>query len=51
MDAIELLETQHEEVKQLFKKCEKARGESKRQLFEQIPLAAVPGETGEAAPI
>ena len=36
MNAIELLETQHQEVKQLFKKCEKASGESKRQLFEQI---------------
>ena len=36
MDAIELLETQHEEVKKMFEKCEKAKGESKRQLFEQI---------------
>lgn len=36
MNAIELLESQHEEVKKLFKKCEKASGESKRQLFEQI---------------
>lgn len=36
MNAIELLETQHEEVKKLFKKCEKASGEAKRQLFEQI---------------
>ena len=36
MNAIELLETQHKEVKQLFKKCEKAGGEGKRQLFEQI---------------
>lgn len=36
MNAIELLETQHEEVKALFKKCQKASGESKRQLFEKI---------------
>ena len=36
MNAIELLESQHEEVKKLFKRCEKAIGESKRQLFEQI---------------
>ena len=36
MDAIELLESQHEEVKELFEKCEKASGEAKRQLFEKI---------------
>ena len=36
MNAIELLETQHQEVKALFKKCEKASGEAKRQLFEKI---------------
>ena len=36
MNAIELLETQHKEVKALFKKCEKATGEAKRQLFEKI---------------
>ena len=36
MNAIELLETQHDEVKALFKKCEKASGEAKRQLFEKI---------------
>jgi hemerythrin superfamily protein len=36
VDAIELLESQHREMKSLFKKCEKASGESKRQLFERI---------------
>lgn len=36
MDAIELLETQHREVESLLKKCEKANGEAKRQLFEKI---------------
>ena len=36
MNAIELLETQHQEVKSLFEKIEKASGEAKRQLFEQI---------------
>jgi hemerythrin superfamily protein len=36
VNAIELLETQHEEVETLFKKCEKAEGEEKRRLFEKI---------------
>ena len=36
MDAIELLESQHREVKALFQKCERANGEAKRQLFEKI---------------
>lgn len=36
MNAIELLETQHAAVKALFKRCEKASGEAKRQLFEKI---------------
>ncbi len=36
MDAIELLESQHREVEALFRKCEKANGEAKRQLFEKI---------------
>ncbi|MCA1826043.1 MAG: hemerythrin domain-containing protein [Myxococcales bacterium] len=36
MNAIELLETQHKEVKELFNKIEKASGETKRELFERI---------------
>ena len=36
MNAIELLETQHEEVKSLFDRIEKANGEARRQLFEEI---------------
>ena len=36
MNAIELLETQHKEVKALFNKIEKAGGEAKRELFEKI---------------
>jgi hemerythrin superfamily protein len=36
MDAIELLKTQHEEVKALFRKIEKAEEEEKQDLFEQI---------------
>jgi hemerythrin superfamily protein len=36
MDAIELLETQHKEVKGLFKKIEKAEEEQKQDLFEQL---------------
>ena len=36
MDAIELLKTQHEEVKAMFKKIEKAEDEEKQDLFEQI---------------
>src|SRR5437899_8934517 len=36
MDAIELLESQHRDLKALFQKCEMANGEAKRQLFEKI---------------
>lgn len=36
MNAIKLLETQHQEVKHLFQQCEKASGESKREIFEKI---------------
>jgi hemerythrin superfamily protein len=36
VDAIELLESQHREVKSLFKMCEKASGDGRRQLFEKI---------------
>ena len=36
MDAIELLKQQHEEVKALFKKIEKAEEEEQQELFEQI---------------
>jgi len=36
VNAIELLETQHEEVKSLFDRIEKANGEARRQLFEEI---------------
>ena len=36
MDAIELLKGQHEEVKAMFKKIEKAGEEAKEELFEQI---------------
>ncbi|MGZ6141888.1 MAG: hemerythrin domain-containing protein [Myxococcales bacterium] len=36
MNAIELLVMQHEEVKALFDKIEKASGEAKRELFEKI---------------
>lgn len=36
MDAIELLKSQHREVEALFRKCEKASGEAKQKLFEQI---------------
>ena len=36
MNAIELLEKQHKEVKGLLDKCEKAEGEEKRALFEKI---------------
>ena len=36
MNAIELLRTQHEEAKGLFKKIEKAEDEEKLDLFEQL---------------
>src|SRR6267142_2435868 len=36
MDAIELLKSQHREVEALFKKIEKAEGEEKQEIFEQI---------------
>ena len=36
MNAIELLKTQHEEAKSLFRKFEKAEEEEKQELFEQI---------------
>jgi len=36
VDAIELLKGQHEEVKAMFKKIEKAGEEAKEELFEQI---------------
>jgi hemerythrin superfamily protein len=36
VNAIELLKTQHQEVKQLFKKIEKAEGDEKLDLFEQL---------------
>ena len=36
MNAIELLKTQHEEAKSLFRKIEKADGEQKQQLFEEL---------------
>jgi hemerythrin superfamily protein len=36
VDAIELLKTQHEEVKALFKKIEKAEEDEKQDLFEQL---------------
>ena len=36
VNAIELLMTQHKEAKALFKKIEKAEGEEKRQLFEEL---------------
>ena len=36
MNAIELLKTQHQEVKKLFKKIEKAEGDEKLDLFEQL---------------
>ncbi len=36
MDAIELLKSQHEEVKALFKELEKAKGGSKEMLFDEI---------------
>ncbi len=36
MNAIKLLETQHQEVKHLFHQCEKASGESRREIFEKI---------------
>jgi len=36
VNAIELLEAQHEEVESLFDRIEKANGEAKRQLFEEI---------------
>ena len=36
VDAIELLETQHQEVEHLFKKIERAGEEEKQDLFEQL---------------
>ena len=36
MDAIELLKTQHQEVKGLFKRIEKAEEDEKQDLFEQL---------------
>jgi hemerythrin superfamily protein len=36
VDAIELLKGQHQEVKALFKKIEKAEDDAKEELFEQI---------------
>jgi hypothetical protein len=36
VDAIELLESQHEEVKALFNQCDETSGEARRQVFEQI---------------
>jgi hemerythrin superfamily protein len=36
MNAIELLEAQHEEVKTLFKKLEKAEDDAKQELFDQL---------------
>jgi hemerythrin superfamily protein len=36
VNAIELLKTQHEEVKKLFKKIEKADDDAKLELFEQL---------------
>jgi hemerythrin superfamily protein len=36
VNAIELLKTQHEEVQKLFKKIEKAEGDDKLDLFEQL---------------
>jgi hemerythrin superfamily protein len=36
VDALELLKTQHEEAKALFKKIEKAEDEEKLDLFEQL---------------
>jgi len=36
VDAIELLETQHEEVEELFKKIDRAGEEDKQDLFEQL---------------
>ena len=36
MDAIELLKTQHKEVKGLFKRIEKAEEDEKQDLFEQL---------------
>jgi hemerythrin superfamily protein len=36
VNAIDLLEMQHKEVKALFKKIENASGEEKRELFEKI---------------
>ena len=36
MDAIELLKNQHEEVRGMFRKIEKAEGDEKQELFEQI---------------
>lgn len=36
MNAIDLLEKQHKEVETLFKKIEKAEGDEKRALFEEL---------------
>jgi len=36
VNAIDLLETQHKEVKALFKKIEDAKGDEKSELFERI---------------
>ena len=36
MDAIELLESQHREVEELFEKIEKAKGDEKEELFDQL---------------
>jgi hemerythrin superfamily protein len=36
VDAIALLKTQHQDVKGLFKKIEKAEGDEKQDLFEQL---------------
>lgn len=36
MDAIELLKSQHQQVKHLFEEIEKAQGEEKEEIFAQI---------------
>jgi hemerythrin superfamily protein len=36
VDALKLLKTQHDEAKQLFKKIEKAEGDEKGELFDEL---------------